>query len=107
MLVNCMGAGTKGQTTELKCSLNEHEKPSDNIFWFPPHFEYHVVRCNFYKSRCYSDEQFALYYMGTIVSPAEYVLKIKSFDPQTDAGEWRCSHGYYKIHNCTKLTTGE
>ena len=99
--VDCMYAGTEGHPTELKCKITTGL--TMGIFWIRPDSAV-VVKCSINNTRCTSTEGPPGQYTGVAHSSTANTLKIKSFDPETEAGTWICRDGDHGAKSsCTKM----
>ena len=88
--IDCMDAGNTGYPTELKCKILRYL--TMGIFWVRPDSAV-VVKCSINNTRCTSTEGPPGQYTGVAHSSTANTLKIKSFNPETEAGTWICRDG--------------
>ncbi|XP_041357652.1 uncharacterized protein LOC121374603 isoform X2 [Gigantopelta aegis] len=90
--VECLQKVVKGERMELTCSIAGTIQ--SGILWIRPDGS-KVVVCNANSTECRSVDpaKYEGHYAGVVDSLSRHTLIIKSFNPDTDAGNWGCKDG--------------
>ena len=85
-MIDCMDVAYKRKETTLRCKMHRDY----GISWIRPDGQ-EVAACHSGYKKCTTHNKFLDKYLIAKISPEVRHLLIKSFDPKTDAGRWKCT----------------